>query len=77
MPLEITVAAVAVGVDEQQTPNGLVRRLIVADQQSGIVIVIPFDVEYAKIVAAQLAGRPAVQIARALPPTPPTNGGHR
>ena len=76
MPLEITVVAVGVGVDEVQTPAGKLRRLILVDQQAGITIVVPFDETSAQNVAAQLAGRPAVQIARALPPHPPNGNGH-
>lgn len=75
MPLEITVVAVAVGVDEVQTPNGPLRRLILVDQQSGITIVVPFDHASAQNVAAQLSGNPAVQIARVMPSSPP-NGAH-
>lgn len=57
-------------VDEVPTPAGLVRVLVCTDPQSGLQIVLPFDENSARAVAAQLTGKPAIQVANGMPQMP-------
>jgi hypothetical protein len=68
--IKLELAGVGYGVADGAGPNGPVKILQLVDQQSGIVVVVPFEVEPARQLAAQLSG---IVLARDVP-KPPMNG---
>lgn len=67
--ITIQLDQVDLGVHDSVAPNGVTLRILTCTDQSGIRVMIPFDQNAARLIAAALEGRPAIQIANGLPPS--------
>lgn len=65
--ITIELQGVNVQVIDAQTPAGPTKIVIYTDAQSGIRVAIPHDENAARVVAAGLENRPAIQIANGMP----------
>lgn len=60
--ITIQLDTVNIEVNEIPTPAGKLRMLIATDAQSGLRVVLPLDENAARVVAAALDGRPAIEV---------------